>query len=279
MTTPENASSKQKGCLFTGLKVAGGLLVVLVLGVVGFGVALHKPLPEATPGPEADALGRKMLAAVNDDAWKKTGAIRWTFARGHEHLWDRERHLARVAWGDAEVHVDLNTRRGVAKRGGEVVEGEEATALIEQAWAMWANDSYWLNPVSKIFDEGTTRGVVEQEDGSRALLVTFGGGGVTPGDSYLWILDEAGRPTAWRMWVQIIPVGGVEASWEGWTRLDTGAMVAPVHETALVTLELKNIQAAHTLTALEPGPDPFAALLEGRGEEPAAGPTSRQGSP
>ena len=33
-------------------------------------------------------------------------------------------------------------------------------------------------------------------------------GGVTPGDTYLWILDDSGRPVAWRVWVKILHIPG-----------------------------------------------------------------------
>ncbi|MEZ4952350.1 MAG: hypothetical protein R2825_02080 [Saprospiraceae bacterium] len=32
-------------------------------------------------------------------------------------------------------------------------------------------------------------------------------GGVTPSDSYVWLLDENGQPTAWKMWVSITSIG------------------------------------------------------------------------
>lgn len=221
------------------------LFVALGLGCV----LLHEPLPQATPGPRAEALADRMLDAVNADAWRRdTGAVRWTFD-GREHLWDTRRNLARVVDGDVTVWIDVNTRGGVAHRDGQRVGTQEESWLVSWAYAMWANDSFWLNPVVKLRDPGTTRGVVER-DGQDALLVTYSSGGVTPGDSYLWHVGPDGRPTRWEMWVSILPIGGVDTSWEGWTELPTGAWVSIRHDLAgLMTREV-SVEAGADLDAL-----------------------------
>ncbi len=248
--------SKLKKVALGGL----GLVLVLVLGLVSSCAIMSEPRPTGEPGPEAEALADRMLESVAADMWAKTGAVRWEFPRGHEHLWDRQRNLARVRWGDHEVLVNLSTREGVARTGGEVVEGEEKSELLEKAWALWANDSFWLNPVVKVRDEGTSRELVMTEDGKKALLVTYGAGGVTPGDAYLWLIDDkTGRPTGWKMWVSVIPVGGLEFEWEQWQELDTGAWIAAGHD-GIFDVQLEEITGAATLSELEPGPDPFAEI-------------------
>jgi hypothetical protein len=66
------------------------------------------------------------------------------------------------------------------------------------------------------------------------------------------------------MWVSILPIPGLEASWEGWTTLPTGARVATEHRVAGLTLRLRDIAAAETLAALEGATDPFAPLATER---------------
>jgi len=70
----------------------------------------------------------------------------------------------------------------------------------------------------KIFDPGTERRIVNYKN-KEALLITYTrSGGTTPGDSYLWILNEKFLPTSYKMWTRIIPIGGVSATWSDWKK-------------------------------------------------------------
>ncbi|MEM8929727.1 MAG: hypothetical protein AAGE94_01050 [Acidobacteriota bacterium] len=254
MVTSEAPNRRRRIALGCGL-----LIVLLVAGLWIMARSLAHELPEGSAGAEADALAHEMMQAVDVDAWHATGAVAWDFGGRQQHLWDRERQLARVRWAENEVLLDLDTRSGRAWTGGAEVTAEaDRDPLLEAAWAHWCNDSFWLNPVAKLFDEGVERRLVDV-DGGRGLLVTYTSGGVTPGDAYLWLVGDDGVPTAWRMWTQILPVQGLEASWEDWTRLDTGAMIAGRHRIAVIDLELTDLRAAETLDALGEG-DAFAPI-------------------
>lgn len=234
------------------------LLAVLTVLIVSYFI-FDEALPEGESGPAADELAQKMLNAINDDAWQNTVAVRWTFPGGHEHLWDKERHLARVRWNDHEALVRLDSVSGQAFTAGQrVTDKEKEQALVQEAWEYWVNDAFWLNAPNKVFDPGVTRKLVKTANGENALLVTYTSGGVTPGDSYLWLLDDNNMPRAWKLWVSVIPVGGVEFSWEGWQTLSSGARVSTLHQ-GLLTLELGNVQSADNVTTLT-GEDPFADL-------------------
>ncbi len=247
------------------LKRLGLWLVELFVAICLLGLALFwvydKPLPEGSDEAGADELARRMMAAIDDSAWQRTGAVTWTFRGAHQHLWDRQRNLARVRWDDYEVLLDLASKEGIARNGGQPVGVDALEPLLAKAWALWCNDAFWLNPISKLFDHGTRR----QLSGSK-LLVTYTEGGVTPGDSYLWTVGDDGLPTAWQMWTSIIPLGGIKTSWEDWITLETGAKISTRHHTFVGDLDLGNIHGGTTLADLEPGPDPFAelvAMLEG----------------
>jgi hypothetical protein len=238
------------------------LLTLALLLVVGFGVlyfALRHPRPRGTPGPAADALAHAMERAVDTDAYARTGAVRWGF-RKHTHLWDRTRNLARVRWGKHEVLLDVHRQDGRAFTDGREESGNAKKKLVERAYKRFINDSFWLNPVAKLFDAGVTRSLF-QHDGRVALLIPYSSGGVTPGDSYLWIVDENKRPTAWQLFVSVLPIPGVEITWEGWTRLPTGAWISTSHRLAgREVVTILQPAAAPTLAEIEPGPDPFAPL-------------------
>lgn len=237
------------------LKVLGLGVAALALLALGTGFWLDSARPTGRPGAAADALARRMAEAVDADAWARTEAVRFVFAGRNHHLWDRARGYASVAWDDVQVVFDTATRRGFAWRDGARL--AEAGALIDEAHAAWINDTFWLNPVVKSFDPGVERALVDGD----TLLVTFGSGGRTPGDAYLWTVGPDGRPTVWRMWVSIIPIGGLKVTWEDWTRLSTGAWVATDHALGPIHLRLTQVEGAASLAdLLDGGPDPFAPL-------------------
>lgn len=240
------------------LKIVLIAITSLVVLVVLAGVILHESRPVGVAGPQAEALAKKMLRAVDAAAWDSTEVLSWNFADQNQHLWDKKRHYARVRWGSYEVLVDLNEIVGIARKNGEIVTGKASQKLVQKAWHRWANDSFWLNPVVKAFDPGTERSIVSLEDGGEGLLVTYTTGGATPGDSYLWILDDNGRPTYWKMWVNIIPIGGLQLSWEDWITLSSGAQVATLHQ-GLFALNLKEVKGGAMADFAAEG-DPFAEL-------------------
>lgn len=251
-------------------KVAFALLLVFAMLMSGTCIAI-KALGSSVPtggveGPEADALARSIEAAIDAEAWAKTGAVEWTFADRNTLLWDRQRMLVRVLHKDTSVMVDLTTRRGKAWKNGQPVTGDELTAALAYGWAAWANDSFWLNPLVKLFDDGVSREKItltgDDTDGKVGLLVSYSKGGVTPGDRYLWILDARDRPIAWRMWTSVFPVSGIRVSWEDWVKLDTGAYVATKHRLPGLSIDVTGLRAAATLADLVGADDPFAPLYQ-----------------
>ncbi len=237
-------------------------LVLLLLTVIGAAYFFMKneDRPASVPGPEADALAMKMMEAVNKPAWDSTRYLTWTFKGMHSFLWDKERNWAEISFDDQRVLLKMNDVAGKAFKGTTLLEGDESAKSVAKAWEYWCNDSFWFNAVVKAFDPGTKRGIVKMDDGSKALMVSYDSGGVTPGDSYLWILDDNGLPTSYKMWVKIIPMGGMEFTWEDWKTISTGAKISALHKSSVLDLDITNIKGGMTLSDVGVSKDPFKLL-------------------
>lgn len=209
-----------------------GIIVILVAIVLGVLYAKYnEPLPEGRSGPDADALALKMLNSLNYTKYENTKYLEWSFRKGaHLYTWDKEKKRVEVQWDDIRVNLDLIAPdSSLGYRNGERVNANENEELIEEAMEMFNNDSFWLVAPYKIFDAGTRREIVDLNDGLDGLLVTYDTGGTTPGDSYLWILQPSGFPKSFKIWADVTPIGGLEASWEDWLVTDSGAFLPKTH--------------------------------------------------
>ena len=231
---------------------------LLILTVIGF--MTHESKPAANPSAAADQLAQKMMMAVNKTAWDTTNIISWDFAGRNQYLWDKSRNFVKVIMGKNTVLLNTKAVDGIAFKDGKELSGKAANTQIQKAWKNFCNDSFWLNAPVKAFDIGTKRSIVTTKDGREAMMVHYESGGVTPGDSYAWLLDENGMPTSYKMWVKIIPVGGLEFTWQDWVTLDTGAKVASLHKSKFFDLSIKDIKGSTDLAAHGLTEDPFAKL-------------------
>jgi hypothetical protein len=222
------------------------LIIIIALGVLGFigYLVADEDLPQGEKGEKAELLTEKVLTAVNDSAWQDIAIVKWSLAGRNDLVWDKKRHWAKVSWENYDVFIRLDTKTGIAFAKNKKVERVELlNKLLNDAYEIWANDSFWLNPITKIKDAGTERRYIAQkEDNLEGLLVTYKSSGVTPGDSYLWLINkETGMPESVKMWVQIIPVGGVKFSWDNWYITPGGAKIAQTHE-GLLTIQLTELK-------------------------------------
>ena len=240
-------------------KVISVILAFILIGTIIFFI-IDEPVPQGVKGEKVEALTDSMFLAINYDAWQNTNIISWEFPGGHIHTWDKKRNFSIVEWDNHKVVFQIDSLKGIAYENGSKVEDKESAPLIKKAWEFWANDSFWLNAPAKVRDGGTERQLVKLEDGTNGILVLYHGGGVTPGDKYLWVLDKNYMPLYCKMWVSIIPIGGVKFTWENWLSLSTGAKVAQDHE-GIIGVGLKNIKAGSTVSSLYPNGDPFEELI------------------
>ncbi|MDO6767782.1 MULTISPECIES: hypothetical protein [Cellulophaga] len=223
------------------LFVLGFLIVTLTILYVIY----NKPLPEGEKTNKADVLAHKMLTAINNDAYKNAKFFEWSFAGGsHTYKWDKQNGEVDVTWSDKLVKLNLgnSNKSQVFENGAEVI-GDSKFDLITTATDYFNNDSFWLVAPFKIFDNGTTRSIVNFEDGTEGLMVTYESGGTTPGDSYVWKLNEKDLPISYQMWVKIIPVGGLEATWDNWKQMENGIYLPTSHKLGPITLDMGNVRS------------------------------------
>ncbi|MBQ4819170.1 hypothetical protein [Aquimarina sp. MMG016] len=217
-------------------------LIIIALATLYF--SLNEKLPEGQSGAEADQFALKIQEAVQHDKYMETDYLQWTFRNKNHYLWNRKSNVVEVTIGEVMVKLDLNNpyKSSIYENGAMTVSTEDNT-IIENALANFNNDSFWIVAPHKLFDPGVTRKLVTLEDGSKGLLVTYSSGGTTPGDSYLWKVDQNYLPTSYQMWVSIIPIGGIEATWEGWTTTESGAYLAPEHKLLGFGIPISNLRA------------------------------------
>ena len=245
------------------LKIIGYiLLAIITVAAIAF-FKINEKKPVGVKGDKAEALAQKMMQAVNKLAWDSTAIVGWTYRGNRHHIWDKQRNLAQVTWDNHKVLLNLNTLAGkVYDNQEEVRDADKAEKLKQEAYKYFINDAFWLNPIAKMYDAGVERSIVTLSDGTEGLLVSYSLGGLTPGDAYLWRVGKNGIPTSWKLWVKIIPIGGMELSWDNWQTLSTGAKVAASHTGKLTgaVIPLTDIKAAKSLSEMGLMADAFEAI-------------------
>ena len=216
-------------------KIIGGIIIFMTLpSLLLFGYLYFKyneDLPTGVKGEKAELLATKMLNALDNQAYENTNLIEWTFKRRHHYKWKKNEYKCTVYWEDYKVELNFKDKHShTAYIHNFKVDGEQAAELIKKANDYFNNDSFWLVAPYKVFDEGTERSIVTLENGEQGLLVTYTSGGSTPGDSYLWLLDNDYKPKAFKMWTSILPIQGLEASWTDWTVTESRAQLPTFHK-------------------------------------------------
>ena len=200
---------------------------VFLIAILYF--SLHKKIPEGTSGAEADQLAVQILQAIQNDKFVNTDYISWTFRNKNKYVWNKKDAIVAVTMDEYTTKLDLANQANSKIISTHSFSIKEEKDVIQNALDNFNNDSFWVVAPHKLFDDGVSRKIVNLEDGTKGLLITYGAGGTTPGDSYLWKVDQNFIPTSYQMWVSIIPIGGLEASWEDWITTDSGTYLAQQH--------------------------------------------------
>jgi hypothetical protein len=229
------------------LKIIGGIIIFLTLPtLLFFGfmyLKYNEELPTGQQGTEADQLATSMLNALNEEAYLNTDYLEWTFKGRLHYKWYKTDQTCEVSWDGMTVILDFgNPNNSKVFAGDQEYNGNEKQEYINKAQNYFNNDSFWLVAPYKVFDKGTERRLVTTKEGKKALLVTYTKGGSTPGDSYLWHLDENSKPKSFQMWVDILPIDGLEASWNHWTTTESGAKLPTTHKFLVFELDMGEVK-------------------------------------
>ncbi|MFK7952017.1 MAG: hypothetical protein AB8B73_04165 [Ekhidna sp.] len=206
------------------------LYVILSIVMIVFIAYLFmdKPIPNGTQGQEAEQLADEVLVSLNKEGYDTLEYIGFTYDGNHHYQWNREENTVQVKWAEQDVFLNLNDK-------------VQSFSLLElKAYEFFINDSFWLVAPFKVRDSGVIRSIVDMED-ARGLLLTYTSGGVTPGDSYLWIVDSRGFPSSWKLWTSNIPLGGVELTWAGWKKLNN-VWFSTVHKGKIKDILITNLE-------------------------------------
>lgn len=195
-------------------------------------------------GP-AEVLADRVEAALGGrQAWEETRFLSFGFADRRMHWWDRYTGRHRLEGSDREgrrylvLHdVDDQGAQGRAWLDGEPAEGDALAELLENAYAAWVNDTYWLLAPYKLRDPGVTLSHDGTETIDRVeyekLALSFAGVGLTPGDRYwMYVHPETGLVDRWT-YVLEGPANEDGAppptmwEWRGWQEMGTGILLAP----------------------------------------------------
>jgi hypothetical protein len=218
-----------------------GLLPAVALSVLpGIRVAAQAPAaPAAAPSdPKAVAVADKVMDSLGGkDAWNKTHYLRFDFAVDREgktlvsraHTWDkwtgRYRLEGKTKEGDPTVVLmNLNTKEGTAYKKGQKLEGEEAKKAVDDAYATWVNDTYWLLMPYKMKDPGVILTMAgEEKKGDEAwdkVRLSFDNVGLTPKDQYwAYVNRKTGLVDRWDFVLKGEKKPPSEFEWKNWKKI------------------------------------------------------------
>lgn len=203
----------------------------------------NEELPHGIEGEPAEIVAVNMLDALNYTAYQKTNYLEWTYRNKHHYKWEKSKNTCAVYWKEYKVVLNFNDlENSKVYVHNFTVSNESRAELLEDALSYFYNDSFWLVAPYKIYDQGTERRLVTLDNGDKALLVTYTSGGETPGDSYLWILDDSGKPVGFKMWASIIPFKGLEVSWNDWITTESGAQLPSSHKYLFFGVDMGDVK-------------------------------------
>ena len=206
------------------LKIATILFGTVAILFLFLYLKYNSPLPQGKTGEKADQLAFNISNALHYEAYQNTDIISWT-VQGFDYIWNKTANKVDIQWGINHVIYTTNTPQNSQILKPTNLSEEKKQKIIETAKSKFNNDSFWLVAPFKLFDDSAERRYIEAtENENSSLLITYTSGGSTPGDSYQWFVDSNFIPTHCKMWVSVIPIKGLPATWSDWEATETGIL-------------------------------------------------------
>ena len=207
-----------------------------ILPALSLAAILSTPPPAAAAeDAKAAAVADKVMETLGGaDAWNNTRYLRFDFAVDREgktvvrraHTWDKWTGAYRVEANTREgdpwvVLMNVNSKEGTAHLKGQKLEGEEAKKYLDQAYALWVNDTYWLLMPYKMKAPGVSLAMdgEEKKDGEAwdKVRLTFDGVGLTPKDKYwAYVNRKTGLVDRWDFVLKGEDKPPSSFSWKNW---------------------------------------------------------------
>jgi len=225
-------------------------------------------------GDSARYWARRLLSSLGGPGqWQETRFLRFRWivgsgeeTRGRSHAWDRYTGRYRLEYDRDDgsrvvalmninrVKADSLSSAGDVWVDGESLQGAERDSALQDAYAAFINDSYWLLHPFKYFDPGvhlTWEGRTELSDGRSypTVHLTFEPDlGVTEDQYWGFIDPETGRLHAWQYHLQGREEKGDVIRWEGWRRVgDIRLAPRRVWPDGSVNIHFEELDAADTV--------------------------------
>jgi hypothetical protein len=207
--------------------------------VLGSGLATPPADAQAADARAVAVADRVMQALGGTEAWNKTRYLRFDFAVDRDgktvmrraHTWDkwtgRYRLEATTREGDSYlVLLNIGSKDGRAWLKGSELRGDEARKYLEQGYAAWVNDTYWLLMPYKMKDPGVALALDgEETKGGETwdrLRLTFDGVGLTPKDKYwAYVNRKTGLVDRWDYVLKGESKPPTTFTWQNWRKYGT----------------------------------------------------------
>jgi len=213
--------------------------------------------------PSALALADSVMQGLGGKAaWDKAKYIAFDFVVSRHDTtlnrrslrWDRATDRMRIEGKDGKgrtyvILTDMAHKSGVTKLDGAPADSATHAALLERAYQIWVNDTYWMLMPYKLRDPGVhlADAGVDATGRLRVLALSFDKVGLTPGDRYWVYIDpKTHLVSRWEMLLQSNKDGvKTVVGWTDWHEYD-GIQLAGRRpfEDGSIEIRMENITVA-----------------------------------